>query len=236
MNNKLFLVMPAYNEQDNIESVIAQWHPVVEKLGNNSRLVIANDGSRDETYPIMERLQSKYPLLIPINKPNSGHGATLMYLYNFAIEHGADFVFQTDSDGQTEPDEFWQFWDNRSCYDFIIGSRKSRQDGFSRVVVTKVLKFVVWVTLQVSVTDSNTPFRLMRTKSLQEVMQYIPTDFFLSNVVISAIAVKKNYTTKWFPITFKPRQGGVNSINIKRIIGIGIKAIGDFIKIKRNLD
>lgn len=63
----------------------------------------------------------------------------------------------------------------------------------------------------------------------------IPHDYFLCNVAISAIAVKWNYKIGWYNITFKPRQGGVNSINMKRIFKIGWKALGDFRTINRNL-
>jgi len=228
--------MPAYNEAANIEEVIKQWHPVCEKIaaeGNKARLIIANDGSKDDTYQIMLQLCEKYPFLNPIDKPNSGHGATVLFLYRHAIAEDADFVFQTDSDGQTLPEEFWQMWKHRHEFDFHIGTRGGRQDGASRVFVTKTLRLVVWLMFHVWVKDANTPFRLMNTKRLQAILQYIPNDFFLTNVAISAIAVKKNEKIAWYPITFRPRQGGVNSINMKRIVKIGLKAIGDFREINR---
>lgn len=50
--------------------------------------------------------QDRYPQLIGITKPNSGHGATVLYAYKYAIQNGADYVFQTDSDGQTLTEEF----------------------------------------------------------------------------------------------------------------------------------
>ncbi len=234
-NSKLYIVMPAYNEAENIEKTIQQWHPVVEKLGADSKLIIANDGSKDNTIDIMRGLVEKYPKLLPMDKPNSGHGATLMFLYNRAVDDGADYVFQTDSDGQTDPEEFWEFWNNKESYDFQIGTRGSREDGGQRVFVTKVLKFVVWMMFGEAVADANTPFRLMKVERLKPILDVIPNDFFLSNVVISTIVVKWNEKVNWYPITFKPRQGGVNSINFKRIVGIGWKALGDFRSINKRL-
>ena len=234
--DRILIVMPAYNEAENIEETIKQWYPVVEKLGGASpKLVIANDGSKDDTFAIMQSLKTKYPLLEPLDKPNSGHGATVLYLYRYAIEQGADYIFQTDSDGQTNPDEFWQMWDNRDKYDFQIGHRLGRQDGGSRVFVTKVLRLVVWLMFREWVVDANTPFRLMRASKLKSIMDVIPQDFFLCNVAISAIATKWNYKIGWYPITFKPRQGGVNSINMKRIFKIGWKALSDFWKINSKI-
>ncbi len=235
MSEVLYIVMPAYNEADNIRSVVQQWHPVVEKIGNNSKLVIFNDGSKDNTYEKMLELTKEYPCFVAETKANSGHGSTCLYAYQYAIDHGADFVFQTDSDGQTDPNEFWLFWEKRNDYDFLIGTRGGRQDGFSRVVVTKVLRWVVFVCLGAWVKDANTPFRLMKREQLKDYLNIIPKDFFLSNVVISAIAVKKKQRIFWTPITFKPRQMGVNSINFKRIIKIGFKAFGDFRAINKEI-
>ena len=231
--SKIYFVMPAYNEAANIEETVRQWYPIVETSGKDCRLVIANDGSKDDTFKILQSLQETYPQLIPLDKPNSGHGATVLYLYRYAIESGADFVFQTDSDGQTDPTEFLQMYENREKYDFQIGHRIDRQDGSSRVFVTRVLRVIVWLMFREWVVDANTPFRLMRSDKLKPIMDVIPHDYFLCNVAISAIAVKWKYQIKWYPITFKPRQGGVNSINIRRIIKIGWKAIGDFWKINK---
>ena len=231
--------MPAYNEAENIESVVNQWHPVAERIvadGDECKIVVANDGSKDNTWEILSSLQAKYPNLVPLNKPNSGHGSTVFYTYRYAIENGADYIFQTDSDGQTLPEEFWPMWEHRSEASFHIGTRGGRQDGTSRVFVTKTLRLVVWLMFGVWVKDANTPFRLMNADRLSSVMQYIPQDFFLANVAVSSIAVKLGESVAWYPITFRPRQGGVNSINMRRIFKIGWKALGDFRKINRALN
>ena len=236
--DKIYFVLPAYNEEANIEEVIAQWHPICEKInaeGHEAHLIIANDGSKDKTFAIMQSLQSKYPLLEPLDKPNSGHGATVLYLYRYAIAGKADYIFQTDSDGQTLPEEFWQMWNNRHNYDFQIGTRGGRQDGASRVFVTKTLRLVVWLMFHVWVKDANTPFRLLKIEKLKPILDVIPQDYNLANVAVSAIAVRWHYNIGWYPITFRPRQGGVNSINMKRIFKIGVKALTDFRTINRNL-
>jgi len=239
---KIYFVMPAYNEAENIHQTIDQWYPVVERINQSGTcqavLAIADDASKDDTYSSMVRHKEEkgYQYFEPLKKPNnSGHGATVLYLYRHAIAQGADYIFQTDSDGQTNPDEFWQMFDNRHQYDFQIGYRKGRQDGFSRVIVTKVLRLVVWLMFHEWVTDANTPFRLMQKDKLQAIMDVIPQDYFLSNAAISAIGVKWKYAIKFYEITFRPRQGGVNSINIRKIIGIGWKALSDFRKINASL-
>ena len=233
--DSLYIVIPAYNEEENIENVINDWYPVVEKYHGDgtSRLVIIDDGSKDSTYEIMKRCAKTRPLFHPITKPNGGHGATVLYGYHYALEQGADYVFQTDSDGQTLPSEFDPFWQQREQYDMVIGWRNTRQDGGSRVFVTKTLKYVIKLCFGVTVTDANTPFRLMNSVTLKKYIGLIPKDFNLSNVILSVIYVKKGCKVKFIPITFRPRQGGVNSINMKRIFGIGRQAWKDFKEINK---
>ena len=231
----LYIVLPAYNEQENIEAVVAQWYPIVEAVGPESRLVIVDDGSRDKTYALLCRCAQSRPQLIALTKPNSGHGATVLFAYHYALDHGAGYVFQTDSDGQTLPEEFWPFWEQRHSYDLIIGDRRARQDGISRIVVTKTLKAVVRICFRVSVPDANTPFRLMEASVLREDLALIPPDFNLSNVVLCVIYFRKHQRVKYLPITFRPRQGGVNSLNLPKIIRIGKQSLRDFRAIDHTL-
>lgn len=233
--DKLYIVIPAYNEEENINSVIEDWYPIVERIGNGSKLVIIDDGSKDSTYTMMKKAAETRAAFEPVTKPNGGHGATVLYGYRYAIDAGADYVFQTDSDGQTVPEEFWDFWNIREQYDMVIGHRKGRQDGISRIVVTKVLKIVLKLCFGVTIKDANTPFRLMKAQILSENMKFIPKDYNLSNVMVSVIYAKKKLPVKYLPVTFRQRQGGVNSINIKKITKIGKQALKDFLSINKIL-
>jgi len=234
--NKLFIVIPAYNEEENILTVVAEWHEVVVKTGAESRLLIIDDGSKDKTYKLLTELSEKLPQLLPVTKQNSGHGATLLYGYNYALKQNADYIFQTDSDGQTKPEEFWQFWEQRDIFSILIGYRNRREDGFLRVFVTKVLKFVLWCVFRLDITDANTPFRLMQAEILRKYIGQVPNEYNLTNVMLTVLFAKYKENIKFIPITFRPRQGGVNSINFKKIIKIGIQAVKDFIKIKKKLN
>ncbi|NLT12172.1 MAG: glycosyltransferase family 2 protein [Clostridiaceae bacterium] len=227
-SDNLFIVMPAYNEESNIGTVAREWHNVVASIGPSSRLVIFNDGSKDRTLEQLRQLEVELPQLIGVDKPNSGHGATVQFAYRYALDNGADFIFQTDSDGQTLPQEFEAFWEKRREYDVIIGHRKGRQDGFSRILVTKVLKWVIRFIFKEKITDANTPFRLMSRDVLSKYIDTIPKDYNLSNVLLTVRFVKGKAKVLFIPITFRPRQGGVNSINFRRITKIGKQAVKDF--------
>ena len=91
--DKLYIVIPAYNEEENIKAVIDDWYPVIEKHNANgeSRLVIIDDGSKDSTYKIMQEYAKDRPLFQPITKKNSGHGATVLYGYEYALKNRLHF-------------------------------------------------------------------------------------------------------------------------------------------------
>jgi glycosyltransferase involved in cell wall biosynthesis len=234
MADVLYAVVPAYNEADNIEALIAEWAPVIAATGQQSRLVIIDDGSTDTTLTQLEQLHDTYgDLLVALTKPNSGHGATLLHGYAYALDQGADWVFQTDSDRQTVAEEFPAFWKARDEADAIVGWRRGRQDGFSRVVVTKVLRVVVRLAFGVKALDVNCPFRLVRADALEAALAQIPPRHNLANVLLTVRLIQQKRRVRWLPVTFRPRQGGVNSINIPRIVGIGRRAVGDFWRLRR---
>lgn len=233
----LYIIVPAYNESENIKHLIDDWYPIIEKHNGNgkSRMVIINDGSRDNTYDIILDYAQKKPLLQPLTKPNGGHGPTLLYGYRYAIKHGADYIFQTDSDGQTNPDEFEPFWKLRKKYDAIIGSRSARKDGLSRVFVEKTLLIILRAIFGVKIPDSNAPFRLMKTSLVRKYIRKMPKDFNLPNVMLTTYFAYFHEKLKFIEISFMPRQKGKNSINIRKIIKIGWKALRDFRILKRHM-
>lgn len=235
-NDILYIIIPAYNEEENIKYVIEDWYSIIEQYDGDgkSRLIIIDDGSKDDTHRIMKKYSERLPLFEPITKVNGGHGETVLFGYYYALKQNADYVFQTDSDRQTLPEEFHQFWNQRKEYDMVIGWRKTREDGISRVFVTKILKKVLRICFGVTIIDANTPFRLMGCMTLRKYIQYIPDGFNLSNVILSVIYSKANCKVKYIPITFRQRQGGVNTINIRKIVKIGKQAIKDFRKLDKS--
>lgn len=234
----LYVIIPAYNEAENITACVEDWYPVVERHNGEgkSRLVIINDGSRDNTFDILTGLAETRPLLLPLTKPNGGHGSTILYGYRYAIENQADFIFQTDSDGQTNPDEFEAFWEAREQFDAVIGNRKVRGDGKDRKFVENTVCFLLRMVFGIRVEDANAPFRLMRCGLVARYIDKLPRDFNIPNIMFTTYFVYHKEKVKFIPITFKPRQGGVNSINIRKIVKIGWKALGDFYRLKKEID
>ena len=118
----------------------------------------------------------------------------------------------------------------------VIGSRRKREDGFSRIIVTRVLRMVLKRIFHVRVEDANTPYRLMSADALAYAYARIPENFNLANVALSVILVKKQKKVHFIPITFRKRAGGKNSINLKKIFRIGRQAVKDFKELNRKLE
>jgi glycosyltransferase involved in cell wall biosynthesis len=233
---KLYIVMPAYNEEENIEDVVKQWYPILDGKADDSRLVIADSGSKDNTHKIlMDMKNANYPKIDVLSDTNQYHGPKVIALYDYAIKNGADYIFQTDSDGQTNPDEFNAFWNERKKYDGIFGNRTVRGDGKDRAFVERTVCALLKMYFGVSVPDANAPFRLMKAETVKKYLYKMPGDYNLPNIMMTTYFAHYKEKMTFKEISFKPRQAGVNSVNIPRIIKIGCKALGDFWKFKKEM-
>ncbi len=233
---KLYIVMPAYNEEENIEDVVKQWYPILDGKADDSRLVIADSGSKDNTHKIlMDMKNANYPKIDVLSDTNQYHGPKVIALYDYAIKNGADYIFQTDSDGQTNPDEFNDFWNERKKYDGIFGNRTVRGDGKDRAFVERTVCALLKMYFGVSVPDANAPFRLMKAETVKKYLYKMPGDYNLPNIMMTTYFAHYKEKMTFKEISFKPRQAGVNSVNIPRIIKIGCKALGDFWKFKKEM-
>lgn len=227
-------VMPAYNEEENIEKTASEWYAAItEAAGPDAVLIVVNDGSRDSTSEKIRALAAEHPGIIAAEKQNGGHGSAVMYGYMLAFGINPEFIFQTDSDGQTDPSEFGWFWEHRYDGSGVFGVRTKREDGTGRLIVTRSLRLVLSCVYRIPVKDpgirdSNVPFRLMRTYELKRAVCTLPYDRTLPNIMISAAYVYLGYRPVYRPVTFRPRQGGKNSVNVKGAVITGMKQISVF--------
>lgn len=235
MSDILYVVMPAYNEEGNIKTVVKDWYKVLDGKDESSRIVIADSGSTDNTHIYLEEMKADYPKLEILSETGKQHGPKVIALYDYAIKNGADYVFQTDSDGQTNPDEFDAFWQIRNEYAGIFGFRPVRGDGKSRAFVEKVVCFLLRLYFGVNVPDANAPFRLMKCDTVKKYLYKLDKDYNLPNIMMTTYYSYYKEKMCFKEISFKPRQAGTNSINIPKIVKIGWKALGDFKALKKDM-
>lgn len=213
---ELAVVIPIYNEQDAIQKVIQEWIPAIEKWCPNFVILAIDDGSRDHSLAILQQLQTQFGTrLMIISRPNRGHGQSCLEGYHKAGELGARFVFQIDSDWQCDPHYFSVFWQLRNQALVVSGIRKSRDDGWKRMVVTKILRMMLLLAFRVDCPDANVPYRLMQTDRIQKAIRQIPVDFHLANVALAVLLRRdKSVTHTYVPIGFRERYGGEPSVKL----------------------
>lgn len=235
MEDSLVIVIPAYNEEETIGAVLREWYKVIElhSGGGRSRLLVMNDGSTDRTEAILKAFAREHPLFLYRTQTNGGHGAAIWNGYRTALQLKADYIFQTDSDGQTTSADFQAFWACRSKADVVMGRRVHRGDGRSRVLVSRVLAVLIRMIFRVRTEDANCPYRLMGRNALREALSLVPKRYHLTNVILSVAFEKLGSEVLLLPIRFRRRQGGKNSIDAVKIIKIGVGALWEFLKLER---
>lgn len=233
--DSLYIVMPAYNEEANIKEVVETWYPVLAGKDKKSKIIIADSGSTDKTHALLEELKESLPNIEILSETDRQHGPKLIALYDCAVKNEIDYVFQTDSDGQTNPAEFELFWNLRNQYDVILGDRQKREDGKVRAFVELIVCFLLKLFFGVNVPDANAPFRLMKTDIVKKYLYKMPKTYNLPNIMMTTYFVYYNERVRFMPISFMARKKGKNSVNMPKIIKIGMNALADFWTFKKEM-
>ena len=114
----------------------------------------------------------------------------------------------------------------------VLGWRNRRGDGKSRALVERVVCLLLRCIFGVKVPDANAPFRLMRTSLVAKYLNRLPKDYNIPNIMLTTYFAYYKEDIVFEKISFKPRQGGINSINLPKIVKIGLRAVADFRRFK----
>jgi glycosyltransferase involved in cell wall biosynthesis len=230
----LSIVMPAYNEADIIESAVREWYDEVVSRVPGSEMIVVDDCSKDATGAVLDSLAKKLPQLRVIRPAqNGGHGKALRFGFQNA---GQEWVFQTDSDRQHLPTDFWSLWESKDDFDFMMGVRRRREDGTFRIMITRTMRLLNALIWGVWVTDANCPFKLMRRGRLEKVLDRIPTDSFIPMVMVSILARKMGFHVREVLVTHLPRRGGQQSLKgILRWLRVGSRCASQLIRLRLSI-
>lgn len=228
-NKKILIIMPAYNEEEIINSVVID---IKKKLIDfNYNILILNDGSTDNTKKKLEDFKSDANILI-INKENEGHGKTLIRGYDLASKMDFDYVLQIDSDDQIPIEELNKLIIHINNYNVICGYRHNRNDPFIRIIITNILKIIILLRHGVFIKDSNVPFRLISKDFLKTNLEKVRNSE-VPNILLSILAAKKN-NLKQVKTTHKKRNTGVESIRRFKLLLFCLKSFLEVLKFKSN--
>jgi len=220
---ELSIVMPVYNEGAVIAEVVASWLHELERLGIDCEFLVYDDGSRDETRRILERLEEGRPGLVVTSQANSGHGPTILRGYH---EARGEWVFQVDSDDEMGAEHFAGLWEQREGYDLLVGRRHHRDSPLARRLITTLSRVTVWALFGRAVTDVNAPYRLMRRSCLAVLLSAIPAETFAPNVIISGLAARQGLRVLEVSVPHSGRRTGTVSIVKWRLWKSAVRAFG----------
>ena len=219
----LALVIPVYNEEECIVNVINGWYDVLRSLNCTFKILIFNDGSKDRTKEVLAQLDGIQEIEV-INKTNSGHGPTILQGYHHACEI-AHWVFQCDSDGEMQPNSFPLLWKERNNFDALFGYRHNRIQPKSRRFISAISRGIIHLFFGNAVYDVNTPYRLLRTDVLKNIIATIPSNTFAPNILVSGMICKKKLRIYNLPVPHEPRKTGQVSIVKLGLLKAIIKAL-----------
>jgi glycosyltransferase involved in cell wall biosynthesis len=209
---ELTLVIPTYNEADSIREVIAEWHrALAESIPRGAfRLLVINDGSKDNTLEILRELEKQYPELVVHSQANRGHGQSCLEGYRMAEKFGSAYTMQIDSDGQCDPAFFPEFWRARGQVG-LYGRRVQRGDGIVRAWISLCLRWTLAGVAGSHLSDPNVPYRVYPASWAAEAARRVPAGFDLANIAVALILEPRGI--RELPIHFRKRSGGAASVN-----------------------
>lgn len=226
MPERLCVVMPVYNERDVIGGVLKKWATALNRLKIDYAIRPYNDGSKDDSLAVMQKAASTFPRIDVRDKPNGGHGPTILQGYREAAADGYDWVFQIDSDDEMGPESFGGLWARRGDFDFLVGRRQGRVQALPRKAVSLISRLAVRLFYGKSkVWDVNAPYRLYRVSAFRKVFPTLPQDTFAPNVILTGIAARDGLRAMETPVPQHDRTTGEVSIKKWKLLKAAAKSL-----------
>ena len=220
---KILLIIPAYNEQENILRTVQTIKEYSEELD----YVVINDGSTDNTEKILFENNINHIKLIN----NLGIGGAVQTGYKYAYENKYDIAIQFDGDGQHDvnfvPNICKPLIDGQA--DMCIGTRyldKSSskfQSTFMRRLGANIISFFIRVFAGQKITDPTSGFRAANTRVIEEFAKNYPTEYPEPESTVSLLV--NGYKIKEVPVSMNERTGGVSSIRMWKTVDYMVKVV-----------
>lgn len=217
--DKILLIIPAYNEEENIEKVVnnlIQNYPQYD-------YVVVNDGSRDHTEEIC--IRNHYNLIsLPINL---GIGGAVQTGYRYALQNHYDIAIQIDGDGQHDIAYVEKLIKPilEGKADITIGSRFIEKEGFQSSTTRRMgisfLSGLIHLLCFQKVKDVTSGFRAVNKEFIEVYAESYPSDYPEPEAIVAAIMHRGRIEE--IPVIMKERMGGSSSINLRRSVYYMIK-------------
>jgi glycosyltransferase involved in cell wall biosynthesis len=212
---ELSIVIPVYNEEENVEPLVQEIKSVVESLGKRYEIVIVDDGSQDRTFDVLARLHKREPHLRVVRlKRNFGQTAALAA---GLVHCEGNIVVTMDGDGQNDPADIPALLaELDKGNDLVNGWRFSRQDSFvSRRLPSRIANQLISWTTQVKVHDYGCTLKAMRSDVAKNLKLYGEMHRF-----IPAIAHERGARVAELKVHHRPRLRGTSKYAVTRTLRV----------------
>jgi glycosyltransferase involved in cell wall biosynthesis len=211
----LSIVLPAYNEEENIARQVEAVDAVCRDLHfDDWEILVVDDGSRDGTRAVCEALKASYPKLrLLVHEVNQGYAKALRTGFTSAV---MPIVFYTDSDNQFDVREIKNFLPAIEDYDLVCGFRIYRFDPFTRLVLSWGYNLLVRVLFRIRVRDVDCAFKLFRREIFDRI--HIESKKFFVDTEILAKAARLDLKMTEIGVRHYPRTAGQSTVRASHVI------------------
>ncbi|MDH7476476.1 MAG: glycosyltransferase family 2 protein [Microgenomates group bacterium] len=226
---KACIVLPTYNEAENIEILIPKIFRAVEKLNNwEVHILVVDSLSPDKTAEIVKKLMKKYPRLHLLVTAKEGLGKAYIKGFNEAIRTINPYLFfEMDADLSHDPAVLPNFFKQIELgADFVIGSRYIKGGsipkdwGFHRKIFSFLGNMIVRLGfMKLKITDWTSGYRAIKSWLIKSVFDHIKNySGYVFQIALLDQAIKRQAIIKETPISFQNRKKGVSKINFSQYI------------------
>jgi dolichol-phosphate mannosyltransferase len=147
----------------------------------------------------------------------------------------AEWIFQTDSDGQFVVAEFPLLWEQRHESDLVLGVRAQRNDPTHRLLLTRAVRLAASLLAGRRIQDVNTPFRLLRRFLWTELEPHIEPDTLAPNILVTLGAAVRGRRIVNVPVTHLAREGGTSTLRTLRLVRFSLRGLGQLVAFRYRL-
>lgn len=209
------IILPAFNEENNISQMTSDCLNYVKKLKEDYEIIIVNDGSRDSTKRVAEKIARRNKRVRVINHSrNRGYGQALKTGFS-AARH--NYLFFTDADRQFKLDALGVMFPIAKIkpIDLVIGYRLKRKDPFLRKFLSWGYNTLASFLFDLNVKDVDCAFKLFNKEIFKKIK--IESKSFFFNTEILAKARFFNFNIIEVGVPHFPRTAGKSTVRFKHI-------------------
>jgi dolichol-phosphate mannosyltransferase len=238
MQARLWLVIPTYNEADNIEGILRASVAELDRIApGNYRILVVDDSSPDGTGTLAERISEQLAEVEVLHRPHKqGLGQAYLAGFDRALQSGAELVFEMDADFSHDPRYLERMLDAARDADLVLGSRYVPGGGVEnwgliRRLISRGGGLYARLILRVGVRDLTGGFKCIRRQVLEAIdLESVRAEGYVFQIEVTYRALLAGFRVREVPIVFADRTAGTSKMSAR----IAIEAIWLVPKLRRS--